>query len=139
MSEECFRVSWSGPRVFIREVEVVVDVCEDYRANFRFERFHPVRLRPLFGDDEIEVEDVHGRLIGVVQEEYFWDLDAVMGRFRWHNILVSGLTNRQLGSQSLVATVRFKICCVTSEEEAWVLENLSYWWGVDSDAERYSA
>ena len=139
MSKECFRVSWSGPRVFIREVEVVVDVCDDYRENFRFERFHPVRLKPLFGDDEIEVEDVHGRLIGVVREEYFQELDAVMGRFRWQSLLVSGLTICQLGSQSLVVTVRFKICCVTAEEEAWVLENLSCWWGVDSDAERYSA
>ena len=139
MSEEGFIVRWSGPRVFVREVDVVVDVCDDYRENFRFERYHPVCLRPMFGEDVIEVEDLHGRYIGVVQEEYFRELDAVMGKFRWHKILVSGLTNRQLGSQSLVVTVRFKICCVTSEEEAWVLENLSCWWGVDSDAECYSA
>ena len=139
MSEECFRVSWSGPRVFIREVEVVVDVCDDYRANFRFERFHPVRLRPLFGDDEIEVEDVHGRLIGVVQEEYFRELDAVMGRFSWRSISVSGWTNRELGRQSLVITVRFKILCINSVEENWVRDNLDYWWGLDNDAERYSA
>ena len=135
MSEECFRVSWSGPRVFIREVEVEVDVCEDYRENFRFVRYHPVRLKSLFGDAEIEVEDVHGRLIGVVREEHFRELDAVMGRFRWQNLRVSGLTNRQLGRQSVVVTVRFTIYCVTAEEEAWVLENLGCWWGVEGDAE----
>ena len=97
MSEECFRVSWSGPRVFIRDVDVEVDVCEDYRENFRFVRYHPVRLKALFGASEIEVEDVHGRLIGVVREEYFQELDSVMGRFRWQNLRVSGLTSRQLG------------------------------------------
>ena len=135
MSEECFRVSWSGPRVFIREVDVEVDVCEDYRENFRFVRYHPVRLKALFGASEIEVEDVHGRLIGVVREELFHELESVMGRFRWQNLRVSGLTSRQLGRQSVMVTVRFTICCVTAEEEAWVLENLGCWGGVEGDAE----
>ena len=139
MSEECFKVRWSGPRVFVREVDVVVDVCDDYRENFRFERYHPVCLRPMFGEDVIEVEDLHGRYIGVVQEGYFRELDTVMGRFSWRSISISGWTNCELGRQSLVVTVRFKIVCVNSVEENWVRDNLDYWWGLDSDAERYSA
>ena len=58
-----------------------------------------------------------------------------MGRFRWQNLRVSGLTSHQVGRQSVMVTVRFTICCVTAEEEAWVLENLGCWWGVEGDAE----
>ena len=58
MSEVNLSVSWSGPRVLVRELEVVVDVCDDYRENFRFERYHPVFLRAVLGRDDIVVQDM---------------------------------------------------------------------------------
>ena len=139
MSEVILPVGWSGPRVFIREIEVMVDVCDDYRENFRFERFHPVYLRSVLGRDEIVVEDMRGRHIGVVHEDYYMTLDAVMRRFSWGCLSLSGWTNCEVGTQSLVITVYIKVVCTTATEEDWFHDLLDYWWGLDGEAESMSA
>ena len=139
MSEVNSSVSWSGPRVLVRELEVVVDVCDDYRENFRFERYHPVFLRAVLGRDVIVVEDMRGRLIGWVQEEYYSTLDEVMRRFTWGSLSLSGWTNIEVGRHALVITVRIKVVCTTVEEEEWFRELLDYWWGLDGEADSTSA